>query len=140
MFYKLFLAFTLIPVIELYLLIKIGTHIGAGPTLLLVFGTGLLGAYLARLEGLRALFRIQEEMRSNRVPAAAMLDGFIIFIAGVLLITPGLLTDIAGFLLLIPVTRQWFKQWLAYRFRDMIERGNVRLQSYRYPEDGDSRE
>ena len=117
MLLKLFLAFTLIPLVDIYLLIKIGTAFGAMSSILLVIGTGILGAYLARMEGLRTLFRIQESLREGRMPGDELLDALLIALAGLVLITPGFLTDTVGFLLLIPGTRVWVKAWLRQRFK-----------------------
>ena len=115
MLLKLFLAFTLIPLVEIYLLIKLGQNFGAITSILLVIFTGILGAYLARMEGLRTLFRIQETMREGRMPGEELLDALLIAIAGLVLITPGFITDVAGFLLLFPFTRMLAKNWLKER-------------------------
>ena len=112
MLLKLFLAFTIIPVVEIYLLIQIGTIFGALTSIALVIVTGLLGAYLARIQGLQTLFRIQESMREGQMPSGEQLDALLIGIAGLVLLTPGFLTDAFGFLLLIPNTRTAIKQWL----------------------------
>ena len=125
MFGRLFLLFTIIPLIELYLLIKVGSIIGALNTILLIIGTGMLGAYLAKLEGLRTLKQIQQNLNQGIMPAEELLDGVIILVAGLMLITPGILTDVAGFLLLIPQTRFAFKRWLRRRFDHMVAAGNV---------------
>ena len=102
MFLRLFLLFTLVPLIELYLLITIGTYLGAGLTILLVLGTGMAGAYLARLEGWRTWRKIQTECQRGATPANELIDGVLILAAGVLLITPGVLTDAIGLGLLFP--------------------------------------
>ena len=117
MLLKLFLAFTLIPLVEIYLLIKLGQNFGAITSILLVIFTGILGAYLARMEGLRTLFRIQETLREGRMPGEELLDALLIAIAGLVLITPGFITDVAGFLLLFPFTRMLAKNWLKERMR-----------------------
>lgn len=130
MFLKLFLAFTLIPVIELYLLIKLGAVIGAFNTLLLVILTGAAGAYLARLQGLEAMFRVRERLRQGETPAEEMLDALIIFIAGIVLLTPGLLTDISGLLLLFPPTRLRFKIWLRDKLYQWVQSSNVHISRY----------
>ena len=117
MLLKLFLAFTLIPLVEIYLLIKLGQNFGAITSILLVIFTGILGAYLARMEGLRTLFRIQETMREGRMPGEELLDALLIAIAGLVLITPGFITDVVGFLLLFPFTRMLAKNWLIERIR-----------------------
>ena len=112
MLLKLFLAFTIIPVVEIYLLIQIGTIFGALTSIALVIVTGFLGAYLARIQGLQTLFRIQKSLREGQMPSRELLDALLIGIAGLVLLTPGFLTDAFGFLLLIPNTRTAIKQWL----------------------------
>ena len=109
---KLFLAFTIIPIIEIYLLIEIGSIFGALTAITLVILTGFLGAFMARMQGLQTLFRIQESLREGRMPSGELLDALLIIIAGVVLLTPGFLTDSAGFLLLIPTTRNSIISWL----------------------------
>ena len=112
MLLKLFLAFTIIPIIEIYLLIEIGSMLGALTAVTLVILTGFLGAFLARMQGLQTLYRIQESLREGRMPSGELLDALLIVIAGLVLLTPGFLTDSAGFLLLIPATRNSIKYWL----------------------------
>ena len=112
MLLKLFLAFTIIPIIEIYLMIEIGSMFGALTAVALVILTGFLGAFLARMQGLQTLYRIQESLREGRMPSGELLDALLIVIAGLVLLTPGFLTDSAGFLLLIPATRNSIKYWL----------------------------
>ena len=112
MLLRLFLAFTIIPIIEIYLLIEIGSMFGALTAVTLVILTGFLGAFLARMQGLKTLYRIQESLREGRMPSGELLDALLIVIAGLVLLTPGFLTDSAGFLLLIPATRNSIKYWL----------------------------
>ena len=112
MLLKLFLAFTIIPIIEIYLLIEIGSMFGALTAVTLVILTGFLGAFLARMQGLQTLYRIQESLREGRMPSGELLDALLIVIAGLVLLTPGFLTDSAGFLLLIPTTRNFIISWL----------------------------
>ena len=112
MLLKLFLAFTIIPIIEIYLLIEIGSMFGALTAVTLVILTGFFGAFLARMQGLQTLYRIQESLREGRMPSGELLDALLIVIAGLVLLTPGFLTDSAGFLLLIPATRNSIKYWL----------------------------
>ena len=112
MLLKLFLAFTIIPIIEIYLLIEIGSMFGALTAVTLVILTGFLGAFLARMQGLQTLYRIQESLREGRMPSGELLDALLIVIAGLVLLTPGFLTDSAGFILLIPATRNSIKYWL----------------------------
>ena len=121
MFFKLFLAFTLIPFIEIYLLIKIGAQIGAFNTILIVILTGLVGASLARLQGIRTMTKVRESLNRGELPAEEMLDAMLIFVAGIVLLTPGFLTDIAGLAILVPNVRDWFKRWLRKKFDEWLE-------------------
>ena len=110
MFVRLVVLFTVVPFLELALLIKIGTVIGTIDTILLIIITGVIGAMMVRAAGVQCLFRIQAHMRDGAFPADELVNGFLILVAGALLITPGLLTDTAGFLLLIPQTRDAAKR------------------------------
>ncbi len=130
MLLKLFLCFTLIPVIELYLLIKIGTVIGGFNTILLVLLTGFLGAWLARIEGMNTMMKLRTNISQGLMPAEELIDAVIIFVAGVVLITPGLITDISGLLLLWPVTRIKFKQFLRKKFDEMQLQGNINITRF----------
>ena len=116
MFLKLFLALTLIPLIEIYLLIKIGSHLGAFNTVLTVILTALLGAWLARLEGSKTMTKVRESLDRGELPAEEMLDAMLIFVAGIVLLTPGFVTDLAGLGILVPQIRYWFKRWLRKKF------------------------
>ena len=117
MLLKLFLAFTIIPVVEIYLLIQIGSVFGVFTSIALVIFTGFLGAFLARIQGMQTLFRIQESLREGRMPSAELLDALLIGVAGLVLLTPGFLTDTAGFVLLIPSTRNAIKSWLRKKIQ-----------------------
>jgi UPF0716 protein FxsA len=127
---RLVLLFTLVPLVELFLLIKIGTMIGALPTVLIVVGTGVLGAYLARQQGFQVWSRIQREMELGMFPAEDMLDGLLIFGAGVVLLTPGVITDVIGILILIPFTRLYIREWIKRRLQIMMDRGNVHFNGF----------
>lgn len=109
MFFKLFLLFAVIPVIEIAILVKVGTIIGALPTILLVIATAAIGAYLVRLEGLSIMTRIQKNRSEGIFPAEELMDGALVLVAGAVLLTPGLITDCLGFLLVFPPTRRFFK-------------------------------
>jgi UPF0716 protein FxsA len=127
---RFFLLFTLVPLLELYILIKIGSYIGAFQTVALVVFTALFGIVIARIEGLRKLQQIKQSLSQGIVPAEEMVDGVLIFVAGILLIIPGVLTDLFALVLLIPYTRTLFKRWLRRRFDRMVATGNIRLQHY----------
>ncbi|MFA5167285.1 MAG: FxsA family protein [Candidatus Omnitrophota bacterium] len=120
MFGKLLVIFITVPLLEVLILIKMGEVFGFWPTVMLVVVTGFLGALLARIEGFRTWLNIQQELREGQLPAEKMIDALLLFAAGLFLITPGVLTDILGFLLLIPATRHYFKQWLRNKFDDLL--------------------
>lgn len=126
MFFKLFLLFTIIPVIELTILIKIGTLIGTLNTVLLVLFTAMAGAYLVRMEGMGVIYRFQQNMQEGRFPAEEILDGAMILVAGALLVTPGVATDIIGFLLVFPSSRRMIKISLRRYIERRISRVNIR--------------
>jgi UPF0716 protein FxsA len=121
----LILLFTVVPIVELALLIKIGQFLGVFYTVGIVIVTGVIGAYLAKLQGLITLGRIQEEVNNGRMPADRLFDGVLILCSGLLLLTPGLITDLLGFLGLIPLSRNLFKRWLKQKIKDIISEGRV---------------
>ncbi|MDP8230087.1 MAG: FxsA family protein [Candidatus Gorgyraea atricola] len=121
----LILLFTAVPLVELALLIKIGQYIGVGYTLGVVIFTGVTGAYLAKMQGLTTLRRIQEDVNQGIMPADKLFDGVLILCSGILLLTPGFITDIIGFMGLIPLTRNLFKRWLKRKIEGVISQGRV---------------
>lgn len=127
MFFKLFIVFTIIPVIELSVLIKIGSTIGVLNTILLVMFTALLGAYLVKMEGIGVITRFQKNMATGIFPAEEILDGAMILVAGALLITPGVVTDIIGFLLVFPASRQIIKRFLRGYIQKKISASDIRI-------------
>ncbi|MBI5125588.1 MAG: FxsA family protein [Planctomycetes bacterium] len=127
MFLKLFLFFTLVPLTEFYLLLKLGQAIGLWPTLGVVFGTGLMGAVLAKRQGVAVLRHLLGEMEQGILPAEALFDGVLLLLAGALLITPGLLTDCLGIMLLFPPARRALKAWLRRKIEQKIARGEIRV-------------
>lgn len=127
MLLKLFLCFTLIPVIELYLLINLGSVIGGFNTVLLVILTGFAGAWLARMEGINTMFKVQQSLNQGIMPAEELIDALIILIAGLVLITPGLLTDVFGLLLLWPYSRNGFKRLLRRKLDEINARGEINI-------------
>ena len=114
-FLVLFLLLTLVPLMELALLIRLYQATDLATTLAVVILTGIVGAALARRQGLETWHRIQHRLSEGRPPTVELMDGLMIFIAGALLITPGMLTDAVGFLLLIPPVRRLLRGWLARR-------------------------
>ena len=124
MFFKLLILFVTIPLVELALLIKIGSLIGAFNTILLILMTGILGAALTKQQGLGTITRIREDMALGRVPSDELFNGVCILVGGFLLLTPGLLTDALGFSLLIPSARQGIKKYLRYKLEQKWEKDN----------------
>jgi UPF0716 protein FxsA len=113
----LILIFVTLPLIELSLLLRVSRVIEFWPTIGLIVFTGALGAFLARRQGMATWRRVQNEMREGKVPTGDIVDALLIFIAGVVLVTPGLITDLFGFLLLVPPFRKWMKRRLADHFQ-----------------------
>ncbi len=119
---SLFLLFLLIPLLEIYLLIKVGGVVGAWPTVFLVVFTAVLGAWLLRYQGVQTLTRARRSMAVGELPTVAMLEGVILLLCGALLLTPGFFTDAIGFLGLVPPLRQ------AMIVR-VLERGIIQVHS-----------
>ena len=128
----LLLLFIVVPAVELALLIQVGARIGTPATIAIIVGTGVVGAALAKQQGLRTVQKIQSELDTGALPTTALVDGVIILIAGALLITPGLLTDVAGFLCLVPVTRALVKRTLQRRFERAIKAQHIEVTSEFY--------
>jgi UPF0716 protein FxsA len=116
MFARLLILFITVPLIELYLLVSMGRIVGPIPTIGLVILTGFWGAHLARSQGHSILARMQREIQDGRVPTEELIEGVLVLIGGIVLLTPGLLTDLAGFALMIPSTRRYVRNRLRNRF------------------------
>ena len=112
----LFILFVLVPALELYLLIQIGTVIGAWNTFLLILGTGLLGSWLAKSQGLATWRAMNQRFGQGQIPGKELMDGAIILVCAALLLTPGILTDAIGLAGLIPITRSLFRNTLTALF------------------------
>jgi UPF0716 protein FxsA len=122
---RLLLLFIAVPTVELALLIEVGRQIGTLGTLAIIVATGIVGAALARQQGLRVVRDLQSEMGAGKLPTDALIDGAVILLAGALLITPGILTDVFGFLCLVPATRALGRRAIRRRFERAIREGNV---------------
>lgn len=127
MFIRLLILFTVVPLIELWLLFEISNVTSPTFTVGVVLATGFAGAALARRQGWQTWGQIQQQLASGQVPTSALLDGLMILIAGAVLITPGVITDVAGFLLLIPPVRNVVKKIVAARFRS---HSGIQFQSF----------
>ena len=120
----IFLTIIFVPVIEIYLLIKIGSEIGAITTILLIFITAILGIYYAKYEGLNTLRSGFNQLKRNETPTYEMLSGAAIAFAAVLLIIPGFATDLMGFLLILPLTRKFIFNGLFKKFNTVNTKKN----------------
>jgi len=135
MFLRLALLFVGVPLVELALLIQMGTWVGVLPTVALVVVTGILGAALARHQGLTTLARFQQAVAEGRLPHRELVEGILILVAGAVLLTPGLLTDTAGFLLLVPPARRLLavrvESWLGRRASVVVTDPRARAEPRR---------
>ena len=151
---RLILIFVAVPLLELAILLQIGQWIGLFPTFALVVTTGVAGAALARQQGIRAFVAVQRELAAGRLPGRSLLDGLAILVGGAFLLTPGVLTDLAGFSLLLPASRRWLQRVVRRRLERRIRDGTVEFKVYgpggratsrraevhtRQPRDGDDR-
>ena len=125
MLIRLILLFTIVPLLELSLLLRIGNWLGAGPTLGLVLGTGFVGAWLARREGVRAWKAVQQQLAQGQVPGRELLDAVLVLLAGVVLITPGILTDAVGFTLMTRPGRNWVAKRIRKRLEASVEAARI---------------
>ncbi len=128
MLLRLFILFAVVPVIEIYLIIKVGSLIGALPTAALLLSISLAGAWLVRHQGFGILRRIQEELAQGRLPAAELLDGAMVLVGSVLLLTPGFFTDLLGLFFLIPFTRAVIKQFAGFWLQRRLGRGVITIR------------
>ena len=119
------LLFIVWPLAELIILIKVGSLIGVGNLFLIIFGTGILGGYLAKVQGLLVVQKIQNNLNQGVTPTESMMDAFLVFLGGVFLILPGLITDCLGGILLIPPARWLVRQALQWKIKDMVKNGQI---------------
>ncbi|MBS3770823.1 MAG: membrane protein FxsA [Bacteroidales bacterium] len=127
MFFKLFFLFAVIPIAELYFLIKIGGIIGAFNTVLIIFLTAGIGAYLARSQGFIVFNRINQALQESRSPARELLDGLFVLLGGFTLLTPGFITDLIGISMLIPLSRTFYIRLARRLIQSKIETGEWKI-------------
>lgn len=132
-FRSLFLVFLIVPILEIYLLIKVGGIIGAVPTILAIIGTAALGAFLIRYQGISTFNRVQTNLQRGEIPAIEMFEGLILLICGALLLTPGFFTDAIGFIALIPAARRAFIVW-ALKHSNVIQ--TMKQSQHTYDSEG----
>ena len=127
-----------IPAIEIYLMIKVGSAIGALNTIFLIFFTAITGVYFARLEGLNAIRSGFSQLVKNEIPVYEIISGAALAFAALLLIIPGFLTDLIGFLLIIPVTRKFFIKIISSKFNNKKVRNEDIIEgSFEDPQQND---
>lgn len=129
-FIKLLIFVTLLPILEIYILMESGRQIGAWPTVLLVVLTGIAGSWLMRQQGFAILAKAQSELAAGHLPANSLLDGILIIAGGILLLTPGFCTDLAGASMLIPGTRHTWRIWLARWLKTQITSGRLVVRRF----------
>lgn len=125
---RLILLFLLTPAVELALLIQVDQVIGFWATVALIIVTGIVGSHLARREGLSTWRRLNDRLQAGDLPGTELADGVIILVAGALLITPGILTDVLGFLGLVPFTRAYLRRFVMRWFQRKMEQGTMQVQ------------
>lgn len=135
MFGWLVLLFTLLPLAELYLLIRVGEWVGAAPTIGIVLVTGVAGAALARTQGVRVVREIQGAVDQARMPHHELLEGALVLAGGLMLVTPGILTDLAGLSLMIPPVRRLAARGLSAWVRRRVDLRVTRMGG-RWPGEG----
>lgn len=123
----LFLLIIIIPAAEIGFLMFSGKMIGVLPTIALIILSGVVGAYLAKQQGLETLRKAEEQMRYGNMPGDAILDGICVLIGGTLLLTPGFISDFAGLLLLIPFTRVFFKKLIGRALMNWFNKGRITI-------------
>jgi len=129
-FTKLLILFVIVPVTELYILIEVGKRMGSLTTIGLIILTGIIGAYLVKGQGFMILKKIQNDLNEGIIPGDSLIQGAIILAGGIFLLTPGFVTDIIGFIFLIPVSRRVVKKYLLLWLKGKIKEGNFYYRGF----------
>jgi len=124
------MLFIIVPVVELYILIEVGKKIGSLTTIGIIILTGILGAYLVKSQGFMILKKIQNDLNEGILPGNSLIQGAIILAGGILLLTPGFITDIIGFIFLIPASRRVVKKYLLKWLKGKIKKGNFYYREF----------
>lgn len=130
MFAILVALFTLVPALEIYLLIKIGGAIGGLNTIIVVVTTGIVGAALAKSQGLAILNKIQTDLNSGKLPADQLIHGLLVFGGGLLLLTPGFFTDFLGLSMVFPGSRHFYVALLKSKVQKGLDEGTIQFTSF----------
>ena len=129
-FAKLLILFIIVPVTELYILIEVAKKIGSLTTIGVIILTGVIGTYLVKNQGFMILRKIQEDLNEGIMPGDSLIQGAIILAGGILLLTPGFVTDILGFIFLAPVSRNIVKKYLLKWLKGKIKEGNLYYREF----------
>ena len=121
MFIKLLIVFATVPLIELALLIKVGGFVGIIPTIIIVATTGIIGVTLAKSQGYQVITKIKNNIELGKLPADDLIGGVLILMGGAMLLTPGIITDITGFSLILPITRKYYVKITKNKIKKYIE-------------------
>ncbi|TYQ16527.1 UNVERIFIED_CONTAM: UPF0716 protein FxsA [Acetivibrio alkalicellulosi] len=124
---KLIVLFTLVPIIELYFLLKINQIIGLTWSMILIIVSGIVGAYLSKSEGRVVIKRIKLDLSEGRLPGDELIKGLCVLIGGAMLLTPGVITDFFGFTLIIPGTRNLYCKYIKNKLYNLIQRGDMKI-------------
>lgn len=129
-FTKLLISFVIVPVTELYILIEVGKKIGSLTTIGIIILTGIIGAYLVKGQGFMILRKIQNDLKEGIMPGDSLIQGAIILAGGIFLLTPGFVTDIIGFIFLIPASRRVVKKYLLKWLKGKIKESNFHYREF----------
>ncbi|TFB08781.1 membrane protein FxsA [Candidatus Atribacteria bacterium MT.SAG.1] len=129
-FTKLLISFVIVPVTELYILIEVGKKIGSLTTIGIIILTGIIGAYLVKGQGFMILRKIQNDLNEGIMPGDSLIQGAIILAGGIFLLTPGFVTDIIGFIFLIPASRRVVKKYLLKWLKGKIKESNFYYREF----------
>jgi UPF0716 protein FxsA len=124
---RLILIFIIVPLMEILLLIEIGSRIGTLNTIAIIILTGILGGFMMRQQGFTILANIRADLSEGRMPTGELVNGALVLAGGIFLLTPGFFTDAVGFLLLIPATRGFIRKKIQLLIRRKIDSGNIHI-------------
>ncbi|OUJ19356.1 Protein affecting phage T7 exclusion by the F plasmid FxsA [Methanonatronarchaeum thermophilum] len=130
MLLKIIAIFVTVPLLDLLVLLQVASYIGTLETIAIVILTGILGGSLAKMQGLKTLQKFREKTMLGETPSNPIMDGLMILLGAGLLLTPGFLTDIAGFLLLIPITRPILKKAISKYVNKKTKQGYIHIEKY----------
>lgn len=127
MLIKIISLFTIMPLVELFILFKVADVTSPLTTILLVVLTGIAGGYLAKSEGKIIISKIKIELNNGRMPGNELINGLCVLVGGAFLLTPGIITDFLGFMLVMPGTREIFKGYIKKKFKNMLNKGDINI-------------